>query len=237
MKVVILCGGKGFRMRGDTEYKPKPLVSIGNYPILHHIMRIYSYYGFKDFILCLGIEGFMIEDYFSRLKDETKWNISCVDTGVDTLTAERISKIEPYLESDEEFFLTYGDCLANVNIRDLYAFHKAMGRIVTITAVHPTFPLGIIEAEDGLAKTFKSKHHRMSGMINGGFFVCNRRIFEFLHGYKNFYFEDAPLHTLAENKELAVFEHNDFWYKVDSEKQLEELENIWAKSADWKVWE
>jgi len=260
MKVVILCGGQGIRLKEDAEFRPKPMVPIHDRPILYHIMKIYSHYGFNDFILCLGLKGDMITNYFlnyreltsnfslglraqtkrsisNRDEDIEDWNITFIDTGVDTMTGSRIAQVEPFIGDDDEFFLAYGDTLANINIRELYAFHKAMGRIVTLTGAHPMTPLGIVEAEDGLVKTFKEKT-RMEGMVKGGFYVCNRRVFKYLWTDKNCVFENEPLLTLVQEKEVALFDHTDFWYLVDTHKQLRELEEMWLSgTAPWKVWE
>ena len=257
MKVVILCGGEGIRLKEDAEFRPKPMVLIHGRPILYHIMKIYSHYGFNDFILCLGLKGDMIRSYFLNyreltsnltlsLRKQTKhsisygeediedWNITFVDTGVDTMTGSRIAQVGPFL-NDDEFFLTYGDTLANINIQELYAFHKAMGRIVTMTGVHPTTPLGIVEAEDGLVKAFKGKP-RTEGMVKGGFYICNRRVFKYLSTNKDCVFENEPLLALVREKELALFEHTGFWYLVDTHKQVRELEEMWQSGiAPWKV--
>ena len=218
MKVVILCGGRGTRLNEETEFKPKPLVHIGGLPILWHIMKIYSFYGFNDFVLCLGYKGEMIREYFLNLdwfnndftlqlgykhrkilkhgKKGIKWNITFVDTGEETQTGGRVLKIKKYITEDN-FLLTYGDGLSNVNINKLVNFHLSIGKIATLTAVHPMSPFGIIEIKDGLVKSFKEKP-RLEGMINGGFFALNKKIFKYLD--ENSILEEEPLRKLTPQK-------------------------------------
>ncbi|MFC2047591.1 sugar phosphate nucleotidyltransferase, partial [Chloroflexota bacterium] len=198
MKVVIFAGGRrGIRLREDTEYRPKALAPIGGYPIVWHIMNLYSHYGYNDFILLLGPDNYKIKNYFlsynEMIMDFTlelgslpellpprksnalrNWKISFVDTGV-TMTGESLAQAEPLIDKGSNFFLTYCDTISNVNIADLKRFHEAIGRVVTITGAHPSFPLGIVEAQDGLVTTFREKKN-LEGLVNGGFFVCDSRI-------------------------------------------------------------
>src|SRR5208337_1556968 len=199
MKTVILCGGKGTRMREETEFKPKPLVEIGGMPILWHIMKIYSYYGFNDFVLCLGYKGNMIKDYFLNFEwlshDFTlslgdgarktlihtnsleNWNITFANTGEETDTGGRVKRIEKYIDGDT-FFLTYGDAVANVDIRKLHEYHQAKGKMATVTAAHPSSRFGVLEVDgSGIARTFHEKP-AVNGVINGGYFVLERGIFD-----------------------------------------------------------
>ncbi len=256
MKVVILCGGKGTRMRDMTEFIPKPLVPIGGKPVIWHIMKIYSAFGFKEFILCLGYKGSMIKEYFRHSiwmnndftidlaspehvltthgTDFDDWKITFVDTGLDTMTGGRIRRIEPFIDGDE-FMVTYGDGLADVNISRLLEVHRRMGRTATLTAVHPMSQFGVIEHSDGLVKTFKEKP-RLDGIINGGFFVFSRKIFSYLEGDSTI-LEEEPLKQLTREGQLAMYEHPDFWKCMDTPKDAEELNKLWdSGSASWKVW-
>jgi len=257
MKVVILCGGMGTRMREETEFKPKPLVPIGKMPVLWHIMKIYSHYGFKDFVLCLGYKGEMIREYFLNFEEMTNdftlnlrskkekvthhhkahledWNLTFVDTGPETNTGGRVKRIEHLIEG-EEFFLTYGDGLSNVNIKKLLDYHYSKKKIGTLTAIHPASPFGIIEVSNGIAKSFKEKP-RLEGLINGGFFVFNKRIFDYLE--ENSVLEEEPLRKLTDEKKLAVYEHNDFWQCMDTFKDVERLNKMWRDGdTPWKAWE
>ncbi|MCY6482751.1 glucose-1-phosphate cytidylyltransferase [Clostridium aestuarii] len=254
MKVVILCGGKGTRMREETEYRPKPLVNIGGKPIIWHIMKIYSYFGFNDFILCLGYKGEMIKQYFmemywrnnditlnitnnnlicNNLKEE-QWNITMVDTGFETLTGGRIKKIKEYIEEDE-FMLTYGDGLSNVNINKLLEYHKKKGKIATLTGVHPTSPFGILKFKDGIVTSFSEKPV-LKDIINGGFMVLNKKIFNYFPE-DDCAFEEEPLKNLSKANELAVYEHKGFWTAIDTFKDVQRLNKL-CESGDtpWKVW-
>lgn len=261
-KVVILCGGIGTRLREQTEFMPKPLVRIGDMPILWHIMKIYSHYGYNDFILCLGYKGEMIKEYFlnyewmsrdftfnlsSRNKWKTHsehaledWNITFADTGLHTLTGGRIKKIEKYIKGDY-FLATYGDGVADVDIKKLVKFHREKRKSVTLTGLHPISRYGIIKAkEDGLATSFSEKP-ALGDLINGGFFVFNRRIFDYLN--KDIMLEEVvtaegPLATLAKEGQLAVFRHTGFWHCMDTYRDYAELNRIWdSKKVPWKVWE
>ena len=256
MKVVILCGGTGTRMREETEFKPKPLVPIGKMPVLWHIMKIYSHYGFKDFVLCLGYKGEMIKEYFLNFEEMTNdftlnlrskkekvthhdkahledWNITFADTGLETNTGGRVKGIEHLIDGDE-FFLTYGDGLSNVNIMKLLDYHRSKKKVGTLTAIHPTSPFGIIEVSNGIAKSFKEKP-RLEGLINGGFFIFNKKIFDYLE--ENSVLEEEPLRKLTDERRLAVYEHTDFWQCMDTFKDVERLNKMWREGdTPWKVW-
>lgn len=259
MKVVILCGGKGTRLREETEFKPKPLVLIGNRPILWHIMKIYSHYGHKDFILCLGYKGEMIKDYFLRLAEMSNdftlksnlsnqytiehlqnniedWNITFVDTGAEAMTGSRVAKIEKYLDGEEDFFLTYGDGLANLDINNLYKFHKFNNKLVTVTGAKLRSFFGIIEPEGSMVKSFTEKPE-VDGLINGGFFVCNKNIFDYLSKDDNCILEKEPLQKITAEKQMSLYRHDGFWNAMDTYKQVEELNKIWnGGDAPWAVW-
>ncbi|CAD6491947.1 MAG: Bifunctional protein GlmU [Candidatus Argoarchaeum ethanivorans] len=257
MKVAILCGGKGTRMREETEYKPKPLVEIGGMPILWHIMKTYSYYGFNDFVLCLGYKGNMIKDYFMNFewfandftlhmgkgKGEVtthahameNWNITFADTGEDTDTGGRVKKIEKYID-DDVFFLTYGDGLADVNISNLLSYHHSKNKIATVTGTRPQFRFGVLEVEEsGIATSFAEKPST-DGLINGGFYVLNSEIFSYL--LENSNFERDALPKVAKEKELAVYEHRGFWKAIDTYKEVEAVNEQWnLNNRPWVVWE
>lgn len=257
-KVVILCGGKGTRLRNEADTVPKPLVKIGDMPILRHIMKSYDYYGFKDFVLCLGYKGEMIKQYFLTFEELSNdftldlrskqqkvihhenaaledWRISFINTGLETPTGGRVKKIESLIIGDI-FMLTYGDGLSDVNILRLLEFHKEKGKIGTLTAVHPTTSFGTVEVDgNGIAKSFKEKP-MVEGLINGGFFVFDRRFFQFLN--EDSILEEEPLKELARRKELAVFVQEGFWECMDTFKQAETLNKMWEQgSRPWAVWE
>jgi glucose-1-phosphate cytidylyltransferase len=252
--VVILCGGTGTRLREETEYKPKPLVAIGEMPILWHIMQVYAHHGFRRFVLCLGYKGHLIKEFFLdypwMANDVTlhlrghrqvvhaerpaeDWQITFAETGQATPTGGRVARIRKYVGRDP-FCVTYGDGLANVDLGRLMSFHRAKKKIATLTAVHPASPFGVIEAAGGTAKSFKEKP-RLEGLINGGFFVFDRKIFDYLRD--DSVLEEAPLRTLAAEGELAVYEHSDFWMCMDTFKDVERLNRMWTEgNRPWKVW-
>ena len=256
MKTVILCGGKGTRMREETEYKPKPLVEIGGMPILWHIMKIYSHFGFNDFLLCLGYKGNLIKEYFLNLEwfanDFTlhlgngkgervnhahsmeNWNITFANTGEETDTGGRVNKIEKYTDGDA-FFLTYGDGLANISITDLLASHQSTGKIATVTGTKPSFRFGVLEMGDsGRVESFAEKP-TTDGLINGGFFVLEHGIFDYLTDNCNF--ERDILPKLAKDGELAVYEHKGFWEALDTYKEVEQINKQWnMNKRPWIVW-
>lgn len=250
MKVVILCGGKGTRMREETEYRPKPLVEIGGKPILWHIMKIYSSYGFNDFILCVGYKGDMIKQYFMDMywrnndftldlsgdrkieyhtKEEENWNITIVNTGIETMTGGRLKQVEKYID-DEEFMFTYGDGLSDVNILELLEFHRKKGRIGTLTGVNPISTYGVMEIEDGIVNAFKEKPI-LKDRVNGGFMVFNKEVFNYL-GSEDCFFEQEPIRNLAKDKQLAVYEHDGFWVAIDTFKDVEAVNKLWDKGEN-----
>ncbi|MBN1595035.1 glucose-1-phosphate cytidylyltransferase [candidate division FCPU426 bacterium] len=256
VKVLILCGGAGTRLREETEYKPKPLVEIGGRPILWHIMRHYAVHGFTEFILALGYKGDRIKEYFLNYewmgsdftlrlgagKDRIithgsrpeNWKITFVDTGSKTPTGGRVWRARKYLTGDY-FLATYGDGLSNVHLHDLVDFHCRQKKAATLTAVHPASAFGVIEADDGVVTSFKEKP-RLAGMINGGFFVFDQRIFDYLD--EQAVLEEAPLRRLAAEKQLAVFTHQDFWTCMDTFKDVERLNAMWERNErPWQTWE
>ena len=256
MKAVILCGGKGTRMREETEYRPKPLVDIGGKPIIWNILKIYYKYGIKDFVLCLGYKGYMIKRYFNEMnwinndytlkidnekisikyhtKEDENWNITLVDTGLETLTAGRLKKVEKYIE-EEDFLMTYGDGLSDVNINELIKYHKNKGKVATLTGIHPSSSYGVIEIENGIAKNFKEKP-QLDGIINGGFMVLNKKVFKYIPD-TDCMFENEPLMKIAADDELSVFEHKGFWTSIDTYKDVERVnEMCTSNKMPWKVW-
>lgn len=256
VKVVILCGGAGTRLREQTEFMPKPLVQIGDKPILWHIMKIYAHYGFKDFVLCLGYKGEVIKQYFYEYKmlncDFTinlgngdiviadpvheDWNITLAQTGVDTMTASRVKKIEKYIDGSL-FMLTYGDGLSNMNIKELLEFHRSQGKIGTVTGVHPSSRFGELVIENERVVDFLEKPQVQNGLVNGGFFVFDRRFFGYLPDDDSCVLEKEPLERLAADGELCVYKHTGFWACMDTQRDFQLLNNIWNSEAPpWKVW-
>lgn len=246
LKVVILCGGYGMRFREVTENIPKPLAAVGGRPILWQIMKLYSKYGFDDFILPLGYKGDKIKEYFMNydwmhndftldfrdnakkvlfLKKPEKWRITFVDTGADTMTGGRIKRIQPFIE-DDNFLMTYGDGLCDVNIGEILKYHQKMETIATLTGIPKKSQYGIVRTQDGLATSFGEKSE-IEGLINGGFFVFNKAIFDYLSDDKCV-LEKEPLARLATEGQLAVYEHRGFWQAVDTSKDLQEMNINWA---------
>jgi glucose-1-phosphate cytidylyltransferase len=256
-KVVILAGGMGMRLREETEYKPKPMVQIGPYPILWHIMKIYMHHGFNDFIVCLGYKGEMIKEYFlnyealnndltlefganakvtiHKKSNHENFNITLVDTGSNTMTGGRIKKIEKYVDTDD-FMLTYGDGVSNVDIKKLYDFHLDSGKIATVTGVHPESRFGELVIKDGLVADFHEKPQITEGYINGGFFVMKKKIFDYI-GDEDCFFEREPMKKLTKERQLKVFNHDGFWHCMDTMRDVNNLNELWNNDkAPWKVW-
>lgn len=233
MKTVILCGGRGTRLGEHGESVPKALIKIGGKPIIWHILKIYSHYGIDDFVLCLGFLGDKIEEYLSENNED--WRITFADTGLDTNTGGRLKKVEKYLEDDENFCVTYGDGLANVNIEKLISYHLGHNKIATLTAVHPFSNFGLIKLDENNAVSEFQEKPRLKEWINGGFFVFNKKIFDYLH--ENCILEREPLENLSQEKELIAFQHTGFWKCMDTYKDNLEFNQLWNENqADWKVW-
>lgn len=236
---MILCGGKGVRLREETEYRPKPLVAVGDRPIVWHIMKLYSHYGYNDFVLCLGYKGDMIKEYFSNSANrEPAWNVVFADTGLECETGSRIARAKQYIGDDKEFLLTYGDGVADVDINKLVKHHRAMGKAVTVTSIMPPNPFGVLEINDqGLVTSFAEKH-RSKDWTNGGFFVCNSSLFQYLDDGGSCIFEQGPVQKLAQEGQLAAYQHHDFWHCVDTLKHLEGLNTLYQRGErPWMVWE
>lgn len=256
MKVVILAGGFGTRFREETHSKPKPMILIGDRPILWHIMKFYSFHGFNEFIICLGYKGHVIKDYFANytmqeadveidLKTNSTyylsspsepWKITLVHTGDTSMTGGRVKRIQKYI-GDEPFLLTYGDGLANVNLPELVTFHQAHGKLATLTAVQPTARFGALTFGSGDEITnFLEKPKGDGRWINGGFFILQPEVFDYIEGDAT-HFEREPLEQLAVNGELRAFKHSDFWYAMDTLRDQQYLQQLWESGqAPWKVW-
>ena len=232
MKAVILAGGYGTRISEESHLKPKPMVEIGGKPILWHIMKIYSTYGIDDFVVCCGYKGEVIKEYF---EGATEWNVELVDTGLDTMTGGRIKRIQNHI--DDTFCLTYGDGLSDVNISDLVSFHKEKKSLATLTAIHPPEKFGVLTLSEHYVTKFSEKHAGEFSWINGGFFVFEPELFDYLQDGDSTILEKKPLETLAKEKKLAAFKHTGFWYPMDTLRDKKHLENLWiSKNAPWKIW-
>ena len=257
MKAVILAGGLGTRISEESQSKPKPMIEIGGKPILWHIMKIYSYYGVNDFIICCGYKGYQIKEYFANyflhMSDITfdvqknsmhvhqqyaePWKVTLLDTGEETMTGGRLLRVSEYLKDDEAFCFTYGDGLSNINISKLINFHKEKGLIATITAVNPPGRFGAIDIEFDRVKNFKEKPKGDGGMINGGFFVLSPKVFPLISGDSSIW-EREPLEHLAKNQQISAFLHKDFWHPMDTLRDKNYLEELWRiGEAPWKLWE
>jgi len=234
MKAVILAGGYGTRITEESHLKPKPMIKIGEMPILWHIMKIYSEYNINDFVICCGYKEEVIKEYFSKF-DSKSWNIELVNTGLDTMTGGRIKRIQNHI--DDTFCLTYGDGLSDVNITDLISFHKEKKSLATLTAVHPPERYGVVNLSEHYVTEFHEKHTSESSWINGGFFVFEPKIFDYLQDGDSTILEKKPLETLAKEQQLTAFKHTGFWHPMDTLRDKNHLENLWnTKKAPWKIW-
>jgi len=234
MKAVILAGGYGTRISEESHLKPKPMIEIGGKPIIWHIMKIYATYGINDFIICCGYKGEIIKKYFESF-DSEPWNVELIDTGLDTMTGGRIKRIQNHI--DETFCLTYGDGVSDVNIRDLISFHNSKKSLATLTAIHPPERFGVLNISGEYVTEFHEKHRGESSWINGGFFVFEPKIFDYLSDGDSTILEKKPLETLAQEQNLTAFKHNGFWYPMDTLRDKNYLENLWCNNkADWKIW-
>lgn len=258
MKVVILCGGKGTRLKEETAFRPKPLVNVGEKPILWHIMKYYSCYGHKDFILCLGYLGEMIKNYFLQYdlmnsdltinfatvpavaihrKQSLDWQVTLADTGIQAMTGCRLKRIEKYIGNDTDFMVTYGDGLCNVNLKELYDFHRSHGCLATVTGVRPLSRFGELDVQGDLVSNFSEKNQVTRGWINGGFFVFRREFFNHLTNEDHCILEREPLENLAKGGQLKIFKHGGFWQCMDTYRDMEQLNKLWQQGqAPWEVW-
>lgn len=261
MKVVILCGGFGTRIREVAENIPKPMIPIGDKPILWHIMKYYSHFGYNDFILCLGHKSEIIKNFFINYKMETldftlcmgtkesivyhnddhsdlDWRITFAETGLGAMTGARIKRVQKYLQNEECFLLTYGDGVGNINLNDLVSFHLAHGKLLSLTAVRPPGRFGELAHDSkGVVTEFNEKPQATGGRISGGFFVCRYEIFKYLDSSEDLVFEKGPLEAITRDRQLMAFEHNGFWQPMDTRRDFLLLnELVKSQKAPWVVW-
>ena len=257
MKAVILAGGYGTRISEETDNIPKPMIRIGHKPILWHIMKMYSTHGITDFVICCGYKGYVIKEYFSNyflhMSDVTfcmkknkmevhhkraePWTITLVDTGEGTMTGGRIKRIEEYIKNEDSFCLTYGDCVSNVNITELVNFHKQQQTLSTLTAVYPPGRFGALDISNGKVNLFKEKPQGDGNRINGGFFVLSPKVIDLIDGDSTVW-EQKPMEVLATQGEMSAFDHDGFWQPMDTLRDKNYLEELWASdNAPWKIWE
>lgn len=256
MKLVILAGGLGTRIAEESETKPKPMVEVGGRPLLWHIMKGYAHHGVREFVICLGYKGYVIKEFFMNyqrhlsnleinLKDGSArvleshaedWKVTLIETGENTMTGGRLKRVAPYL-GDETFCMTYGDGLANVDITAEIAFHKSHGKLATVTAVQPPGRFGVLSVEqDQTVTSFQEKPSDEIGWINGGFFVLEPKVIDYIAG-DEISFEQEPLKNLARDRQLAAFEHTGFWQPCDTLRDKRELEKHWSQGrTPWRVW-
>ena len=257
MKVVILAGGFGTRISEESHLKPKPMIEIGQQPILWHIMKEYSYYGFNELIICLGYKGYKIKEYFADYflytsdvtfdlcKNEMivhnncceNWKVTLVNTGLNTMTGGRIKRIQEYI-GNETFMVTYGDGVSDINIKKLLEFHKKHGKIGTITAINIGQRFGVLVTdENNNIKSFREKNNNDGEIINGGYMVFNSEIFNYLTNGDETVLEKEPLENLAKDNQLVAYRHNGFWKCMDTQRDKKQLEEMWnSGNAKWKVW-
>jgi len=255
MKAVILAGGLGSRISEQSHLRPKPMIEIGGKPILWHILKIYSYYGVNDFVICLGYKGYVIKEYFSNyflhMSDVTfsmrqnkmevhqkfaePWNLTLVDTGESTMTGGRLKRVSSYIE-DDTFCLTYGDGVSDINISDLIAKHKSAGKLATVTAIQPPGRFGALQMNGDLVEHFQEKPAGDGVWINGGFFVLEPSVLDYIDGDDTVW-EQQPLQQLAQIGELMAYKHRGFWQAMDTLRDKNHLEDEWTSgNAPWKVW-
>jgi glucose-1-phosphate cytidylyltransferase len=260
MKVVILCGGQGTRLREHTELLPKPMCTVGDQPLLWHIMRIYAHHGYRDFILALGYRSWAIKEYFLNfrvmscdfrlhlgdgnvtLQDpivENEWTVTLAETGEETMTAARIWRVRRYVEGDEPFCVTYGDGVANIDVGALVAFHRAQGTVGTLTAVHPVSRYGQVQLSGNRAMGFHEKAYDEEEWINGGFMVFDgRRVWDYFNSDKNLVLESGVLPAMIRARQLSVYRHDGFWMGMDTAHEYTLLNDLWKSGArPWKVWD
>ena len=233
MKAVILAGGYGTRISEESHLLPKPMIEIGGKPILWHIMKIYSTYKIDDFVICLGYKGEKIKEYFEQF-DSKLWNIQLIDTGLDTMTGGRLKRIQDKI--DDTFCVTYGDGVSDVNLNNLITFHKEKKSLATLTAIHPPERFGVLNLSGDYVTEFHEKHTGESSWINGGFFVFEPEIFDYLQDDSTV-LERIPLETLAKEQKLTAFKHDGFWHPMDTLRDKKHLEDLWtSEKAPWKIW-
>ncbi len=257
MKVVLLAGGFGTRLSEETDIRPKPMVEIGGKPILWHIMKIYSYYGYNEFVILLGYKGYYIKEYFANYflhqsdvtidmsngsmevhnNSSEPWKVTLLDTGLDSMTGARIKKAQKFI-GDEPFMLTYGDGVANINIDKLVQFHKSHGKIITMTSAQPDGRFGALEIDKNNKVTeFKEKPKGDGGWINAGYFICEPKVFDYITLGNNTVFEQEPLKKMAKEGEIYTYKHKGFWKPMDTLRDKIRLSELWDSNlAPWKIW-
>lgn len=257
MKSIILAGGYGTRIRDVSNDIPKPMIPIGGYPILWHIMKQYSFYGIKDFVLCLGYKSDVIKDYFLNyqkrqndftldlktqvIEDHTHhtiddWKITFAETGLNSMTGARLFRVKQYVEKDEYFMLTYGDGVSNINIQDLIRFHKSHRKLMTVTGAHPPGRFGELYLDGNQVIGFNEKPQVTEGWISAGYFICNRNVLDYLTSNEDLVFENEPIEQIVKAGQLMVYKHNDFWHPMDTSRDYHLLNDLWDKKlAPWKV--
>jgi glucose-1-phosphate cytidylyltransferase len=259
VKTVILCGGYGTRIRDVADDIPKPMIPIGGKPILWHIMKYYSRFGFNEFILCLGYKGYIIKDFFLNYEAHTKdltistgsnpsihyhnnqnsddWIITLAETGRDAMTGARIKRVQKYLQGEENFLLTYGDGVGDVNLDALVDFHHSHGKILTVTGVRPPGRFGEMMIDGDQVQAFNEKPQASGGWINGGFFVCRQEIFDYLDDRENLVFEQDPINRLVKDGEMVVYKHDGFWQPMDTAREYKLLNDYVERGdAPWVLW-
>ncbi|WP_417327698.1 glucose-1-phosphate cytidylyltransferase [Halarcobacter sp.] len=257
MKVLLLAGGLGTRLAEETDLRPKPMVEVGGKPILWHIMKIYSKYGFNEFVILLGYKGYYIKEYFANYflhqsdvtldistgkmevlnNSSEPWKITLLDTGVDSMTGGRVKRAQDFI-GNEPFMLTYGDGVSDINIEELVEFHKSHGKAMTMTSAQPDARFGALEiSSDNQVIEFKEKPKGEGGWINAGFFVCEPKVFDYITQGDSTIFEQEPLMNLAKDGEIYTYKHDGFWKPMDTLRDKQQLEKLWeTKKAPWKVW-
>ncbi|SJN57329.1 Glucose-1-phosphate cytidylyltransferase [Vibrio ruber DSM 16370] len=257
MKAVILAGGLGTRLSEETVIKPKPMVEIGGKPILWHIMKIYSFYGVNEFIICCGYKGYVIKEYFANYfmhmsditfdmaknhmhvhhKRADPWKVTLVDTGEESMTGGRLKRVQEYIKDESEFFFTYGDGVADVNIAKTLDFHRSHGKLATLTATYPPGRFGVLTIEQNAVRSFQEKPKGDGAMINGGFFVLSPKVIDLIDDDQTTW-EQNPLNQLAADGELMAYRHDGFWQPMDTLRDKMKLEELWeTRQAPWKLWE
>lgn len=260
MKAIILCGGQGTRIRDVSDNLPKPMITIGDYPILWHIMKYYSHWGHKQFVLCLGYKGQVIKDFFlnyeahtrdftinlggnrsidyHNVHDESDWQVTLAETGQNAMTGARVKRVQKYVAEEEHFMLTYGDGVGNIDIQKLLEFHKSHGKILTVTGVRPPSRFGeLMNDATGLATEFNEKPQASGGRISGGFFVCRRELFDYLDNREDLVFEMVPMRKLVQDKQMMIYDHDGFWQPMDTYRDYLYLNELSSKGeAPWMVW-
>ncbi len=256
--VVILCGGKGTRLREETEYRPKPMVHIGHEPILWHIMKIYGHYDVSRFVLCLGYKSWTIKQYFLRYRENLRdftvtmdgsqplefhnrkgdesWQVTCAETGLESGTGGRLKLVRDYVKSDT-FLFTYGDAVADIDIDALLRFHLEEGRIATVTGINPTSRYGEMVVRGNKATEFNEKPTVSEGIVSGGFFVFQREVFDYLDDDPGHFLEQDPLQRLAREDQLSVYRHEGWWHSMDTYRDYLHLNEMWRNDAPWRIWD